>query len=322
MERTRMRGYNKIAGVMGTYPQLSIFRRFLISNARNLLCLQAEIVNHEHDLRVAIKDDRNSADPTRKRFEYDISAMKGPHESPRTGLQWTRTLEMRGLLREYSPCPLPCLQRIVVLTACVTNLLDTALLQFASLCRLAPVNKSDLAVLHELLEKPDGSGEPFLEAHEYETWDEDTIKDLTSVAGLHTDRDALSRFIDKMVRSVYHKHIGRRLHDPISVVEAWAGEEGEKDRHIIEYPDSYVTTTIDTLSTILASVLPTIAAFGIYLIPDIMTRMAAIVGCTLLFSTTLSLVARPKRAECFAASCAFAAVLVVFVGNWNVPSSS
>ncbi|KIW33686.1 uncharacterized protein PV07_00514 [Cladophialophora immunda] len=293
MENSTMGGYNELAGVMGSYPGLCIFRRFLILNARNLLCLQAEIVNHEHALRVAIEDDRNAADPLRKEFESDISAMKGPHEHPLTGLQWTRTLEMRGLLREY----------------------NTALLQFASLCRLAPVNKADLATLHELLEKPPGSGDSFLTAHEFETWDEENIKDLTSVAGLHTDRDALSRFIDKMAKSVYHKHVGHKFHDPIAVVEAWAG--AGKHKHIINYPDSYITTTIDTLSTILASVLPTVAAFGIYLINDPKKRMAAIVACTLLFSTVLSLVARPKRAECFAASAAFAAVLVVFVGNSN-----
>ncbi|OAL33271.1 hypothetical protein AYO20_07433 [Fonsecaea nubica] len=293
MEASTMNGYNKIAGLMGSYQELCIFRRFLILNARDLLCQQAEIVNLEHDLLVAIRDDRNSGDPLRKEFEYDISALKGPHEHPRTGLQWTRTLEMRRLLKEY----------------------NTSLLQFASLCRLAPVNKSDLATLHELLEKPDSCGEPFLTAHEYETWDEENIKDLTSVAGLYTDRDALSRFIDKMVKSVYHKHIGHKLHDPLSVTEAWAGAGTHK--HIINYPDSYITNTIDTLSTILASVLPTIAAVGIYLLDDSMTRMAVIVACTLLFSTVFSLVAKPKRAECFVASSAFAAVLVVFVGNSN-----
>ncbi|KAH0844383.1 hypothetical protein AYO21_00851 [Fonsecaea monophora] len=305
MEATKMDGYNELAGLMGSYQELCIFRRFLILNARDLLCQQAEIVNLEHDLLVAIRDDRNSGDPLRKEFEYDISALKGPHEHPRTGLQWTRTLEMRKLLKEY----------------------NTALLQFASLCRLAPVNKSDLATLHELLEKrdgckepkgckePDGCGELFLTAHEYETWDEENIKDLTSVAGLYTDRDALSRFIDKMVKSVYHKHIGHKLHDPLSVTEAWAG--AGKHKHIINYPDSYITNAIDTLSTILASVLPTIAAVGIYLLDDSMTRMAVIIACTLLFSTVVSLVAKPKRAECFVASSAFAAVLVVFVGNSN-----
>ena len=193
--------------------------------------------------------------------------------------------------------------------------LDEALLQYASLSRLAPANKSDLSVLRELLEKDTRCAEPWLRSYEFDTWEEEHFSDLTSLAGQHAERDALSRFIDKLVRSIYHRHIGHKFHDPLSVVEAW-GSAGER-KAIINYPDSYITTTIDTLSTILASILPTIAAFGIYLIHDQMTRMAAIVGCTLLFATTLTLVARPKRAEVFAGSAAFAAVLVVFVGNSN-----
>ncbi|KIW87554.1 uncharacterized protein Z519_11878 [Cladophialophora bantiana CBS 173.52] len=286
-----MNGYNALAGYIGTYPTLAVFRKFLILNARNLLCMQGEIVNLEHGLRVTIEKDRNAEKSVRNEFECDISALKGPHEKPRDGFQWQRTLELRRLLRDY----------------------NEALLQFAALCRLAPANKADWSTLRELTEKADDSGEPFLVAHEFETWEEEHFRDLTSLAGHHADRDALSRFIDKMVRSVYHRYVGHKFHDPLSVVEAW-GAAGKR-RPVIYYPDGYISTTLDSLSTILASVLPTIAAFGIYLIKDPMTRMGAIVGCTLLFSTVLSLIARPKRAECFAASAAFAAVLVVFVGN-------
>jgi len=288
-----MNGYNALAGYIGTYPSLAIFRRNLILNARNLLCMQAEIANLEFSLRTTIRRDRNAAGSVRSQFEYDIAAMKGPHTDPGDGLQWQQTLELRRLLKDY----------------------NEALLQFAALCRLAPANKSDLSSLRDLTEKNDDSGVPFMLAHEFDTWDNDHLADLTSLAGQYADRDALSRFIDNMVRSVYHKHIGHKFHDPLSVVEAW-GCEGKR-KGVVYYPDSYITTTIDTLSTILASILPTIAAFGIYLINDQMTRMGAIVGCTLLFSTVLTLIARPKRAECFAASAAFAAVLVVFVGNAN-----
>ena len=193
------------------------------------------------------------------------------------------------------------------------SIADEATLQFASICRLAPANKSDLAALHEVLDKDEVSGNNFLRCHEYETWEEEHFKDLTSLASRHTERDALTRFINRMVRTVYHKHIGHKFHDPISVVEAW-GSAGER-KPIIDYPDDYITTTIDTLSTVLASILPTIAAFGVFLIQDQKTRMGAIIVCALLFSTTLTVLARPKRVEVFAASAAFAAVLVVFVNS-------
>ncbi|EXJ55710.1 hypothetical protein A1O7_08639 [Cladophialophora yegresii CBS 114405] len=271
-----MNGYNVLAGYIGTDQSLAVFRRFLILNARNLLCMQAEIINLEHGLRWTIKKDREAKDSLRNLFEYEIRALKGPHKSQDD---------------------------------------DEALLQFARLCQLAPANKADLSILRELTEKNDGSGDIWLRGREFETWEDEHFDDLTSLAGCYANKDAFSKFIDNMVRSVYHKHIGHKYHDPLSVVETW-GSAGKR-KPIINYPDSRITRTIDTFSTILASILPTVAAFGIYLINDQVTRMAAIVGCTLLFSTTLTLIARPKRAEVFAASAAFAAVLVVFVGNSN-----
>ena len=97
-----LNGYNRVASYMGAFPTLAIFRRFLSLNAKNLLCMQAEIINHEYGLQRTIKKDRESKDPIRIQFEYDISALKGPHENPSDSLQWKRTLELRKLLKDYS----------------------------------------------------------------------------------------------------------------------------------------------------------------------------------------------------------------------------
>lgn len=113
-----MQGYNALAGWMGTYDELRIFRRFLPPNVRNLLCMQAEIVNLEHKLRGTIKDDRNAKDSPRSQFEYNISAMKGPHAKPDDALQWRQTLELRGLLKQYSLL-FPSLNPLnILLTSC------------------------------------------------------------------------------------------------------------------------------------------------------------------------------------------------------------
>jgi hypothetical protein len=170
------------------------------------------------------------------------------------------------------------------------------------------------------LTERDDNHESWLRGYEFETWEEEHFLDLTSLAGHHAEKDVFSRFIDKIVGSGYHKLIGHKLighkfHDPVSVVEAW-GSAGKR-KPIINYPDKYLTPGVDTLSTIAASTLPTVAAFAIYFIHNQVYRMAAIVGCTFLFSATLTLIARPRRVEVFTASAAFAAVLVVFVGGSN-----
>jgi hypothetical protein len=103
-ELNAMEGYNLLAGYIGTNTSLAVFRRFMILNARNLLCMEAEIINLDHGLRHIIGKDRQAKDGVRNLFEYEIRVLKGPHKTPSDGVQWQRTLELRRLLKEYSMC--------------------------------------------------------------------------------------------------------------------------------------------------------------------------------------------------------------------------
>lgn len=193
--------------------------------------------------------------------------------------------------------------------------LDEALLMLANLFRLAPVSTADLSCLQDLLQSPLERGKLFLQDFEFSTYSRGNQADLTSLMGRDGDKDMLTKWVDKFVRAVYHKYIGRRLHDPISVCEA-GGEDGG-EAFLTYYSDSFITSVIDALSTILSSVLPTISALVLFFINDPLMRMIALIICTLLFSTILTVIARAKRAECFAATAAFTAVLVVFLGTSN-----
>lgn len=169
-----------------------------------------------------------------------------------------------------------------------------------------------MSTFQQLLEKPDGSQESFLRGYEHTTWDEKNQHDLVSLASDYGNKDALSKFIDKLVREVYHKHLGHRLHDPVSALEAFGNDQPGS---MFYYSDRKITTTIDALTTILSSALPALSAFGLFFIEDPLAKLLAIVACTFLFSSVVTLVAKATRAECFGATAAFAAVLVVFVSN-------
>jgi len=121
--------------------------------------------------------------------------------------------------------------------------------------------------------------------------------------------DALSRWIDSHLLRLYHNKIGHRLHDPISLAEA------SVQLPIIHYSDSKLAAAVNAISTILSSLLPTMSIFALYFIQSQLARMAAIVAFSLLFSIVLSIIAKAKRIDCFAATTAFAAVQVVFVGT-------
>ena len=109
------------------------------------------------------------------------------------------------------------------------------------------------------------------------------------------------------------------------------------------YSDSKAHAAIEVLSTTLASLLPTMSAFVLYFVRSPIARLGGVVAFTILFSVVFAVIARARRAECFAATTAlvlskiltlqghplgllkapanrFAAVLVVFVGNVGPPA--
>jgi hypothetical protein len=98
--------YHLLASLMSLQPDFAIFRRFLASNARDLLRLQGEILYLESNLESIIADDRASGDPEKADFEFCIASLKGPpHPSRERGLQWEKQVELGHKLSAYSQSP-------------------------------------------------------------------------------------------------------------------------------------------------------------------------------------------------------------------------
>ena len=72
-ETARSEGYPKLAELQGTYPQLCIYRRFATLNARNLLYLQAELVDLEERLERYTLEDLCSIEEQQKRSSRDCT---------------------------------------------------------------------------------------------------------------------------------------------------------------------------------------------------------------------------------------------------------
>lgn len=140
-------------------------------------------------------------------------------------------------------------------------------------------------------------------------WSEENEGDLTSLTGRHEKLDVLSRWIESQLLRLYHNKIGHRLYDPISLAEA------SLQRPITHYSDGKLAATVDAISTIFSSLLPTMPIFVLYFIHNPLARMVAIVVFSLIFSVVLTTVTKARRIDCFAATTAFAAVQVVFVGT-------
>jgi hypothetical protein len=98
-----MAGYPKLASIMGSYPEVGVFRRFGALNAQNLLYLQAELTCLENDLRRQEKSDLESGDQERSVYGRDWQTLADPISS-NANQQWKLFLKIREKLNEYSEC--------------------------------------------------------------------------------------------------------------------------------------------------------------------------------------------------------------------------
>jgi len=102
-ERPALQGYPKLARFIGEQPGFAIFRRFSELNARNLLYLQAELLDIEEELYETEIDDQRDQDLRQLQF-----SMRGIHngraapEGSKARSRWKLYEDQRKLLKEYS----------------------------------------------------------------------------------------------------------------------------------------------------------------------------------------------------------------------------
>ncbi|KIX08447.1 uncharacterized protein Z518_03103 [Rhinocladiella mackenziei CBS 650.93] len=281
----RTDGYQALSALMGTFPEFSIFRKFSILNCQDLLLLQAQLIQKEGQFLSLMAEERASNDEAGNNLTIDFEAIMDPQNATDgcAKRQREKLLEMReGLLRFHQ--------------------LETS---------LPSAHKPALERLRRFL-KSGPNRRTFLHDRHYFTWAKKNEYDLTSVAAKNTSNDALSQWFSWFVTDVYHKHWGHERHEHALVVEEW------RPRHtpgLTYYPERTIANVVTAVSTILAPVLPTMSALGLYFITDPLLRLGVLVIVSFLFSGALALVGVPRKVDSFTATATFTAVLIVFVGN-------
>lgn len=99
-------GYPALSKVM-VYPGMSIFQRYAELNNRNLLYMQAEILDLERELHMLAGRDSVWTQDSDKQFAISASSLR---ESERGGnkAQWGLVLKIREKLKEYSTYQVAC----------------------------------------------------------------------------------------------------------------------------------------------------------------------------------------------------------------------
>jgi hypothetical protein len=86
---------------MGEFPEMAMVRRFRGLNARNLLYLQAELVQIEKELLACERADAKDEDEAKKMYSKDFAWLQQSEFQPENK-QWKLIDKMRKKLKEYS----------------------------------------------------------------------------------------------------------------------------------------------------------------------------------------------------------------------------
>ncbi|KAN0066946.1 hypothetical protein V8E54_014870 [Elaphomyces granulatus] len=282
-----MKGYHKLAALMGSDYGLSIYRRFAKLNARNLLYLQAELVNLEAELENIILEDNDSGDDEKKLFSFSLWHLKHSSDAPDGDLpiQWQKVLEIRRLLKEYNEPS------------------DDALLQQAHILRLNAPNKFDLRVLRQWLDWENG-GDRFLRGREADPWEVKNTDDLVTVANKHNNADKFTLWVYGALIPWYHKRWGHH-----------SETRRDPETGVWKYNDGKIFTVTNVAAIIVSALLPTSSMLILFCLDKIVVKLAVIFIYTILFALALAIVVRARSIEIFGAATAFAAVQAVFISN-------
>lgn len=102
--KTSSEGYEKLARLMSISSETAIFRRFQVLNFTNLLRLQAELQDMEHELAEIRSDDARAADPVRSGYILDFRSMRDWKDAG-DSLQYDLLVAIGNKLHEYSKSP-------------------------------------------------------------------------------------------------------------------------------------------------------------------------------------------------------------------------
>ncbi|CEN59310.1 hypothetical protein ASPCAL01762 [Aspergillus calidoustus] len=270
--RRTMHGYERLAGLMANDKGLSIFRSFKKLNAKNLLYLQAEIVNVQTELEGIIEADETSQDEDREKFSTSVCFLKEGIESGSE--QWAKVLELRELLDKY----------------------NTAALQYAQILRLKRPHDTDRDVFKTWL-----SQNAFCSTiAEFNQWfgeegvnDEENERDLVTLCGRYENVDSLTRWVFRVLVPWFHERVGVRR-----------TKEKDIEAGTVYYDDEKIIRATRVTSTITSSVIPASSMLVLYLVDHMVWRLIIIVLYNIGFSIILGLLAKARRVEVFAASTA------------------
>lgn len=128
------------------------------------------------------------------------------------------------------------------------------------------------------------------------------------VLGPRRDHDHFAQYLSDQIVPWYHRYIRR-----------WGRPEGAGEWSTVsEYESQLFVALGNMICMVLSSLIPTSSIYALYFVDSTIQRLAVIAATSFVFSFVMTVIVQGRRADVFAATTAFAAVQVVFVGGFTV----
>jgi hypothetical protein len=184
---------------------------------------------------------------------------------------------------------------------------DEALLQTAQIKALARPQTWAVDYLTEWFKRPLG-GNNFLRGDEADAWRSEHVHDLVVLSRSSGHRDGFAQFMSDVFLPSFHRRIGQKFKKPIpesKVYDTW------------EYKQRIFVLLGNVICMILSALVPSITIFVLSFLNSMIARLSVITAMSFIFSVIMTFIVQGRRVDVFAATTAFAAVQVVFLGGQN-----
>ncbi|KAH6664981.1 hypothetical protein B0J14DRAFT_661091 [Halenospora varia] len=182
---------------------------------------------------------------------------------------------------------------------------NTALVQATQLSKAKKPSKRQLNFLTDWLRRP-SMGNSFLKDREQTIWQAQNAPDLVTLFSHTQEKDGFTTLMSGVMLDIYHRIWGHRRKQTYNL-----DHEGK----ITAYDEKRLERIASILCGVIASLLPILAILALYFVKRMLLRIGLTIIFTAVFSLTISLFTETSKVNVFAATAAFAAVEVVFIGS-------
>ncbi|KAK5951342.1 hypothetical protein OHC33_007760 [Knufia fluminis] len=274
-------GYQALRNLIGGYPEMAIFRRFLNAGALDLLYRQAELQHiisewaTTAEVDQQIQGPRRPEDPKRNEYDMDFDELRRSIDShePGAGNQWRRWSEVSEKLGDFY--------------------------------------KDHLEQLRRHLTEPD-KGAHFLRGVERLVYHKLNERDLTSIAS-PDEPDVFTKLARGPITNLLHEVVGRNTHHVVTVPKL--GSDDSLSLSFKDYSPEAAVRFSRVLYAALTSIFVTVAIVSLNIAKGAVGRIILITIHNLLFTAAMAVFAKGRPGELFGVAAAYAAVLVVYASG-------